>query len=180
MIQSVLIFRDSGILIYKKEINLNELKKSENNCIENNEYSENLITGFFSVIFQYFSNKFGIIQSIKTKNNLILIKKIDDVFLTLIMRIIEQNIENFDEEIDKVLFGNKRLEEIAENTLKSLENKLISYLKKLKINKEENCLNSPIHIEIDKNFSEIIESNQKKMQELIQKLKNNLYDNIKL
>lgn len=112
MIELVLVFTETGILIFKKRFG--NLDRNENEEAE-------LISGFFSVVFQYFSSQFGLIQSIKTENNLILIKKIDKIYLSLVIAMLK---DPPDSKIEKVWFLNNRIEELAQETLRKMEFKI--------------------------------------------------------
>ncbi|MHA1341956.1 MAG: hypothetical protein ACTSRZ_18965 [Promethearchaeota archaeon] len=121
---------------------------------------EDLITGFFSAVFQYFSTQFGEIQSIKTKNNIILIKKIENAYVSIVIRTIDYSKVEFSE---KIWFLNKRLEEIGETMLRSIERNLVAHLRRLRLNGEEACLSSPVINEIERDFEEIVEITKNKM-----------------
>lgn len=115
MIQQFLLFRQTGILLYQKKF-----------CNTESPDTEDLISGFFSVVFQYFSNQFGQIRRIETENNLILISKVDQLFIALISSWIKEKNSNLIN--DNTYFLNKRLEEISVKTLKSIERRIYPHV----------------------------------------------------
>lgn len=114
MIEQLLVFKETGILLLKRNLQ----KKI-------NKEAEELVTGFFSVVFQYFSKNFGRIEKIQTSKNLILISKIGDVYISLVSSWIDK--ESKIPIHDNRYFLNKRLEEIAVNTMRIIEDKVRKY-----------------------------------------------------
>lgn len=114
MIEQLLVFKDTGILLLKKNIQERV-----------NDEAEELVTGFFSVIFQYFSEKFGKIEKIQTSKNLILISKIGNIYVALTSSWLKK--ESQFPINDNLYFLNKRLEEIACNTMQIIEDKIRKY-----------------------------------------------------
>jgi hypothetical protein len=70
MIDELLVFQDSGILLLQKRFS--EFRM---------DTQEDLVTGFFSAMFHYFSGQFGALKCIKTENKLILVRKIADMYI---------------------------------------------------------------------------------------------------
>lgn len=150
MIQQFLLFRQTGILLYQKKF-----------CHSENPDTEDLISGFFSVVFQYFSNQFGQIRRIETENNLILISKIDQLFIALISSWIKEKNSNLIN--DNIYFLNKRLEDIAVKTLKSIERRIFPYVIDLSKNYNEILLKNEAIDKIEKIVDEILNRDMKKM-----------------
>ncbi|MBD3349922.1 MAG: hypothetical protein GF364_00370, partial [Candidatus Lokiarchaeota archaeon] len=121
MIEHLLIFRDNGLLLLKKRLVDTEEKETDD-----------LVSGFFSVLFQFFTKHFGDIQSIKTSKNLILISKVHDVYVALISAWITD--ESQLKINNNTWFLNKRLEEIAINAMNYIKHKLNPFLKNLDLN----------------------------------------------
>jgi len=151
MIEKLLLFKESGLLILKKKLTNKE-----------EEDTEDLASGFFSALFQYFSTHFGKIESIKTTDYLILMTKIDKIYIVLISAWIKEQGKNLIN--DGIYFLNRRLEEISIKTLKYIEQKL--KLDILKICKEYNKLtiNSETMDKINKQIDEILEVQSEKIK----------------
>lgn len=152
MIDLVLVFTETGILLIKKRFA--NLDKNENE-------EADLISGFFSVVFQYFSNQFGLIQSIKTENKLILIKKINKIYLSLVVDLFH---DPPDSKIEKVWFLNNRIEEIAHGTLKKMEHNITPFFQNLNIPIEDVGLNFSLINNLRVVVNKIILEDLKKME----------------
>ncbi|MHA1729196.1 MAG: hypothetical protein ACTSWY_10755 [Promethearchaeota archaeon] len=170
----LLIFLDSGLLLFKKNFN----KKSVMN-------QEDLVTGFFSAIFHYFTEQdLGKIQSIKTENKCILIGKVENIYISLIISLYTKERMNKKLDSEKIWFLNKRLEEITLNLLKSLERCVSVKLYENKFQKGKDCPNTTIFSQIEKDLDPIIKQFIQKI-DIIRKmgqqevsLLNQIYDNI--
>ncbi|MBD3351629.1 MAG: hypothetical protein GF364_09100 [Candidatus Lokiarchaeota archaeon] len=155
MIDLLLIFKESGISLLGYNLTENR------NLNEKNE--EELVTGFFSVLFQYFSTQFGQIQSIRTEKKMILIKKIESVYVSLVITLLENPT---DSRFEKVWFLNNRIEEMAIRLIKSIERILVPYLKKIEKKKESSTIEIPLDQQIQKNLILITKNSRNKMTNL--------------
>ncbi|MHA1341820.1 MAG: hypothetical protein ACTSRZ_18370 [Promethearchaeota archaeon] len=151
MIEKLLLFKESGILLLKKKLTDKEEKDTEE-----------LASGFFSVLFQYFSSHFGKIESIKTTDYLILITKIEKIYIVLISSWIKENDRGFIN--DGIYFLNKRLEEISIKTIKYIENKLYGDITQICKDYDKLCADSQTMAKISKTIDEILDYQTEKMK----------------
>ena len=126
MIDELLVFQECGILLLKRKFSNFKM-----------ETQEDLATGFFSAMFQYFSGQFGALKSIKTENKLILVRKIADMYLVLVITLFK--LESSERETkennksERIWLLNHRLEETSNNILMIIERKIMAQLFRIKI-----------------------------------------------
>jgi hypothetical protein len=118
VIEFILIFEENGLLIQKLDFT-----KPKTDPAQEPTSLDDLITGFFSALFTYFSDNFGKLQSIFTQEKMILTQKVNNLYIALVGSLYDPQIKS-----DKVRFtlgkeiwlANKRLEEIAVGVLYSI------------------------------------------------------------
>lgn len=173
MFKKLLIFLNSGLLLFKKSYSEEKLNGQED-----------LASGFFSAIIHYFADqKFGEIRIIKTDRNVIFIRKVRRVYLTLIVSLFERNdslIRGFSESID---FLNRRINVISQNMLNSIERKVSMFLLKNNSDDENLCPNDSFFSEIENEIDEIIITGMckiNKLEKIVEfktKIPSHLYNN---
>ena len=118
MIEFVLLFNEAGILLKKLEF---DLDNSKQRIVFSDP--EDLVASFFSVMFTYFSDHFGKIQAIYTADRLILIRKVDWMFIAMVVDQIKleglSKRAAFAQEAE-LFFTNKRIEENCHFVLKDI------------------------------------------------------------
>ena len=171
MLNKLLIFLDSGLLLFKKYFD---------HSINNDQ--ADLVTGFFSAIFHYFADQdLGSIKTIKTENKIILIQKIHQVYISIFISLFPDEILQNTEEL---WYYNKQIEEISTNLMKILERKMTIHLSNNSILKEERCPEKLLFFEIELEIDEIIKSYYEKIEiinSIIQKKRkspNQIYKNV--
>lgn len=151
MIEQLLLFKESGILLLKKNIAGN----SQNDADE-------LVSGFLSALFQYFNNRFGKIEKIQTTRNLILIAKFRTVYVVLIASWIK---DESDMPIkDNVYFLNRRLEDIAVKAMEVISRKVNRYFKFHPEAADNICYGSAETKELDNLINTILETEKEKIE----------------
>lgn len=154
MLKKLLIFLDSGLLLFKK---------SFDDSIINDQ--DDLVTGFFSAIFHYFADQdLGTIQTIKTENKIILIKKIQQVYISIFISLFQEEIENNNVATEDLWYYNKQIEEISSNLMKKIERKLVFHLSNNSILKDERCPDKLFFFKIEKEIDEIIKNYTEKTE----------------
>lgn len=174
LLKKLLIFLDSGLLLFKK---------SFDDSIINDQ--DDLVTGFFSAIFHYFADQdLGTIQTIKTENKIILIKKIQQVYISIFISLFQEEIENNNVATEDLWYYNKQIEEISSNLMKKIERKLVFHLSNNSILKDERCPDKLFFFKIEKEIDEIIKNYTEKTEiinSIIRKKRkslNQLYKNV--
>lgn len=174
MLNKLLIFLDSGLLLFKK---------SFDDSIINDQ--DDLVTGFFSAIFHYFADQdLGTIQTIKTENKIILIKKIQQVYISIFISLFHEEIGHNNVANEELWYYNKQIEEISSNMMKKIERKLVFHLSNNSIIKDERSPDKLLFFKIEREIDEIIKNYSEKTEiihSIIQKKRkslNQLYKNI--
>lgn len=153
MLNKLLIFLDSGLLLFKKNF--------DHSFIDD---QEDLVTGFFSAIFHYFADRdLGTIQTIKTENRIILIQKIQQVYISIFISLFHEDIEN-NIAAEELWYYNKQIEEISTNLLKIIERKLAIHLSNNSILKDERCPDKLLFFKIEREIDEIIKIYSEKIE----------------
>lgn len=159
MIQKLIIFENSGICLYSKEYGSFKSKEDDE-----------LITGFLSVLFGYLDSQFGKLICITTENSLLLIRNVREIYITLVTS--QFNYENQEEDKEKYLILNKRLEQTCKTQLGLLERKVGTLLLKLQLRQEKNINYKNLFADIENELDAIISQGQSKI-EIIKKLLEN-------
>lgn len=150
MIEQLLVFKQSGILLLKKEIETTL-----------NKEPDELVSGFLSVLFQYFTERFGKIEKIQTSENLILITKIGKIYIVLIALWLKE--ESKLPINGNVYFLNKRLEEIAVNAMRIITKKVNRYYSLHPSELDKICYDSFHLSELESLIDHILETEKQKM-----------------
>lgn len=119
MIDLLLIFEETGILL--KKIPFSALPLSSDLD------TEELISGFFSVMFQYFSMHFGKIHCITTEDHFIFVRNLHGVYVSLVVSQFKHECHNLRAQSSherEIWLVNKRLEEIATHLLTDIATRL--------------------------------------------------------
>ena len=160
MIQKLLIFERSGICLFSKDYEKSTLCEDDE-----------LTTGFLAVLFGYLDSQFGTLNSIKAKNNILLINIVQDIYITLVITRFKP--ENPDDgENDRITLFNKRLENACKAQLGLIERKVGTLLLQLKIRQENNLNYKTLFTEIEEEFDTIIQHGRHKI-EIIKKIFSN-------
>lgn len=174
MLNKLLIFLDSGLLLFKKSFDDSIIKDQDD-----------LVTGFFSAIFHYFADQdLGTIQTIKTENKIILIKKIQQVYISIFISLFHEEIGLNNVANEELWYYNKQIEEMSSNMMKKIERKLVFHLSNNSIIKDERCPDKLLFFKIEREIDEIIKSYSEKTEiihSIIRKKRkslNQLYKNI--
>ncbi|TFG20063.1 MAG: hypothetical protein EU530_04365 [Promethearchaeota archaeon] len=123
---------------------------------------DELTTGFLTVLFGYLDSKFGALDSIKAKNNILLIKTVQDIYIALIIARFQPENPN-DGENDRISLFNKRLENACKAQLGLIERKVGTLLLQLRI-RQENSLNyKSLFMDIEEDFDAIIQNGRHKI-----------------
>lgn len=151
MIKKLLIFEKSGICLFSKDY-----------CLSLLEEDDELVTGFLSVLFGFLDAKFGILNSIHTTNNVLLITAVQDVYIMLVIERIESLSEGA--ENDRCTLLNKRLENACKSLLNLIERKVGTLLIQLRIRKENDLNYRSLFSNIGSEFESIISHGMRKIQ----------------
>ena len=117
MIEKLYIFEENGILLLKKDYFQTPFQEIE---------SEDLVSGFFSVMFQYFSRNFGRINIIKTDDKVICINHVSGAYVAIVSTRYDPHSANhikkngYFAKYEEVWNTNYRLEEISCRILASV------------------------------------------------------------
>jgi hypothetical protein len=154
LLNKLLIFLDSGLLLFKKNFD---------HSINNDQ--ADLVTGFFSAIFHYFADQdLGTIKVIKTENKIILIQKIHQVYISIFISLFHEEIMQENIATEELWYYNKQIEEISTNLLKILERKMAIHLSNNSILKDERCPDKLLFFKIELEINEIIKSYYEKIE----------------
>ena len=154
MLNKLLIFLDSGLLLFKKSF--------DHSFIDD---QEDLVTGFFSAIFHYFADRdLGTIHTIKTENKIILIQKIQQVYISIFISLFHEESMQNSIAAEELWYYNKQIEEISTNLLKIIERKLAIHLSNNSILKDERCPYKLLFFKIEREIDEIIKNYSDKIE----------------
>jgi hypothetical protein len=160
LIQKLLIFENSGICLYSKEY-----------CPIKSLEDDELTTGFLAVLFGYLDSKFGNMNRITTQDTLFLVRKVQGIYITLIIsRITKRNQQ--EEDVEEHFLLTKRLEQTCNTHLGLIERKVGTLLLKLQLRRENIINYKNLFAEIDHQLDEIVAHCKSKI-ESIRKLLNN-------
>ncbi len=161
MIEKILIFENSGICLFSKSYLDSSLGDEDE-----------LMTGFLSVLFGYLDSQFGNLQFIRTHKNILLINRIEEIYVCMIITRIQTNREDF-EVTDRNTLLHKRLENACKSLLLLVERKVGTLLIQLKIRQEKNVNYRSIFAEIEADIDLIIQNGQRKIQVIRKVFENN-------
>ncbi len=147
-----MIFEKSGICLFSKDYEKSTL------CDD-----DELVTGFLTVLFGYLDSKFGTLDSIKAKDNILLIKTVQDIYITLIIVRFQPENPN-DGENDRITLFNKRLENACKAQLGLIERKVGTLLLQLRICQENNLNYKSLFMDIEEDFDAIIKNGRQKIE----------------
>jgi hypothetical protein len=129
---------------------------------------DELTTGFLAVLFGYLDANFGALNTIKSKDNLLLINTVQDIFIVLVITYFKSdNSEN--SEYDRITLFNKRLENACKAQLGLIGRKVGTLVMQLKIRQESNLNYKALFNEIEDDFDTIIQHGRQKI-EIIKKI----------
>jgi hypothetical protein len=160
LIRKLLIFEKTGICLFSKDYSLSSMFEDDD-----------LITGFLSVLYGFLDVKFGNLVCITTRENTLLIKTLQDIYITLIIERIEQNAEGM--ENDRSTLLNKRIENACKAQLGLIERKVRTMLLKLQIRKENDVNYRDIFSKFESDFDEIITHGLRKIKLVKKVFENN-------
>jgi hypothetical protein len=129
---------------------------------------DELTTGFLAVLFGYLDLKYGALKCIKTKNNLLLINTVQDIFIVLVITFFKPENPDFGD-YDRITLFNKRLENACKAQLGLIERKVGTLLVQLKIRQESNLNYKSLFTKIEDDFDTIIQHGRQKI-EIIKKI----------
>ena len=152
MIQKLLIFESSGICLFSKDYAKSAL------CEE-----DELATGFLAVLFGYLDSQFGDLKRIKTKDSILLVNKIQDIYIALVLSRYQQDHDDVGEN-DRITLLNKQLENASEAILGLLERKVGTLLLQLKIRQENDLNYKSLFTELEKDFDTIVSHGLRKIE----------------
>ena len=145
-----MIFQTSGILLMKKEFSKYSKLMQEH---------EDLVSGFFSVMFQYFAEQFGQIQKISTDEKLVLVKKTEGVYVALVTSLYKNDKlvkEAMQASTEEIWLMNKKLEQISTIILNLISDKVGANIREKNGLKKGFCIKSLIFKEIDDDIDEFV------------------------
>jgi hypothetical protein len=160
MIELLMIFDESGLL----------LKKVDCRGLANTKiFTEDLLSGFFSVIFQYISTHFGKIRLIQSEQNLIIIQQCESIFVTLIINLFHplgSNQRSIFAQNREIWLVNKRLEEIGINILSKCASLIRQFLGEFQIPSINEILNTDSMYQLDVAIKDIIKNAEERIESL--------------
>lgn len=121
MIERLFVFEEDGILLLKKNYSQGKFTEIE---------GEDLVSGFFSVMFQYFSRNFGKINIIKTDDKIICINHVAGAYVALVSTRYDAKSFNrmgntaYFAKYEEVWNTNSRLEEITCRVLGTISRRM--------------------------------------------------------
>ena len=145
----LLVFQESGLMLLKKEY-----CHSYDSRLEE---LEDLVTGFFSAVFQFFAGKFGEVKSIRTEKKLFLIRKVQGVYISLLISLFDMGEIQADIDDDSIWIMNKRLEETSLSLLTEIERKIATHIFKLKCKDILNKPHTQMFVKIEKSIDKVVE-----------------------
>jgi len=165
VIKKLLIFENSGICLFSKQYGLSTPKEDDE-----------LITGFLAALFGYVDSQFGRLDQIKTEDSILLVSKIQGMFITLVTSQIKS--ENpLDKDEEKNRFLNHRLETTCKTQLGLIERKVSTLLLKLQLRQEKTINYKTLFMDIERELDKIIEQGQSKINIIKKLFKNHTISN---